>query len=103
MRQNEQAHTGPHHTLSSDWGSTTTRLSLGERPVLAPERTDRAPVEVRNVPCSRRSAASMSTDGEALWMISALQCLMSSSLAKTCVHAHPAEARLCELSNRHHV
>ena len=39
--------TGPHHTLSTLVDSSTMRLSLGERPVLAPDRTASAPVEVR--------------------------------------------------------
>lgn len=39
--------TGPHHTLSTLADSSTMRLSLGDRPVFAPERTARAPVEVR--------------------------------------------------------
>ena len=44
--------TGPHQTSLSDPGSFTTRLSKGERPVLAPEYADKAPVEVIAVPCS---------------------------------------------------
>ena len=42
--------TGPHHTLASDVGSATTRLSFGDRPVLAPERTASAPVLVSDEP-----------------------------------------------------
>ena len=50
--------TGPHHTLASDVGSATTRLSFGDRPVLAPERTASAPVLVSDEPFSFCSAAS---------------------------------------------
>jgi hypothetical protein len=44
--------TGPHQTSLSDPGSFTTRLSRGDRPVLAPEYADKAPVEVIAVPGS---------------------------------------------------
>jgi hypothetical protein len=44
--------TGPHQTSLSDPGSFTTRLSKGDRPVLAPEYADKAPVEVIAVPGS---------------------------------------------------
>jgi len=57
--------TGPHQTLASLPGSTTTRLSFGDRPVFAPDRTDSAPVAVRKEPFSFCSAASTSTGGEA--------------------------------------
>jgi hypothetical protein len=44
--------TGPHHTSFSDVASFTTRLSEGERPVLAPEYALRAPDDVMADPVS---------------------------------------------------
>ena len=44
--------TGPHHISFSELSSLTTRLSDGERPVLAPEYADRAPDEVMAEPVS---------------------------------------------------
>lgn len=44
--------TGPHQISFSDVGSLTTRLSEGERPVLAPEYAVKAPEDVMAVPVS---------------------------------------------------
>ena len=44
--------TGPHHTLSFELGSSTMRLSEGERPVFAPEYAERAPLAVMAEPVS---------------------------------------------------
>ena len=41
--------------------SRTTRLSLGDRPVLAPERVARAPLDVMKEPCSYLIACSYSS------------------------------------------
>ena len=50
--------TGPHQTSDSEPSSLTMRLSEGERPVLAPEYADRAPVEVMAEPVSCMRASS---------------------------------------------
>lgn len=44
--------TGPHQMLFLELSSSTTRLSEGERPVLAPEYAERAPVDVMAEPVS---------------------------------------------------
>ena len=51
----------PHHKSFSEESSRTTRLSLGDRPVLAPERVASAPVEVTNDPLSYLIACSYSS------------------------------------------
>lgn len=48
----------PHQRSSSVVSSLTTRLSLGERPVFAPERVASAPVDVMNDPFSYFMACS---------------------------------------------
>jgi hypothetical protein len=50
--------TGPHQTSFVDEGSSTMRLSDGERPVLAPEYAERAPLDVMAEPDSYTSASS---------------------------------------------
>jgi len=50
--------TGPHQMSFSELGSCTTRLSDGERPVLAPEYADRAPEDVIAEPVSYTRASS---------------------------------------------
>ena len=47
--------------------SLTTRLSLGDRPVLAPERVANAPLDVMKDPCSYLMACSYSSAGDRLW------------------------------------
>lgn len=44
--------TGPHQTSFSELGSLTIRLSSGERPVFAPEKAVKAPVDVMADPVS---------------------------------------------------
>lgn len=44
--------TGPHQTSFSELGSLTIRLSSGERPVFAPEKAVKAPVDVMAEPVS---------------------------------------------------
>jgi hypothetical protein len=51
----------PHHKSSWEESSLTTRLSRGDRPVLAPERVARAPVEVMKDPFSYLIACSYSS------------------------------------------
>ena len=51
----------PHHRSCSVVSSRTTRLSLGDRPVLAPERVARAPLDVMKEPCSYLIACSYSS------------------------------------------
>lgn len=48
----------PHQSSSVVVSSLTTRLSLGERPVLAPDRVAKAPLDVINDPCSYFMACS---------------------------------------------
>src|SRR5688572_25026117 len=56
----------PHHTSSRTSGSSTTRLSVGERPVFFPDIAMSAPVDEIADPFSNRSAASYKNDGVAL-------------------------------------
>ena len=48
----------PHQSSLSVFSSLTTRLSFGDRPVLAPERVASAPTEVKNEPFSYLMACS---------------------------------------------
>lgn len=50
--------TGPHQTSFRDESSSTMRLSEGERPVLAPEYAERAPLDVMAEPDSYTRASS---------------------------------------------
>jgi hypothetical protein len=50
--------TGPHHTSFLEESSSTMRLSDGERPVLAPEYAERAPLAVMAEPVSYTRASS---------------------------------------------
>ena len=50
--------TGPHQTSFFDESSSTIRLSEGDRPVLAPEYADSAPVDVMAEPDSYTRASS---------------------------------------------
>ena len=50
--------TFPHHTSSRTSGSSTTRLSVGLRPVFLPEYAMSAPVDEIAEPFSKRSALS---------------------------------------------
>lgn len=50
--------TGPHQISLSELGSRTIRLSRGERPVFAPEKAVKAPVDVMAEPVSYTSASS---------------------------------------------
>src|SRR4051812_9238877 len=50
--------TGPHHTSFLDESSSTIRLSDGERPVLAPEYAESAPLAVMAEPVSYTRASS---------------------------------------------
>ena len=60
--------TGPHQISSLESGSSTIRLSNGDRPVLDPEYAVRAPVEVMAEPVSytRASSYSAATEGLAI-------------------------------------
>ena len=51
----------PHQSSSSVVSSLTTRLSLGDRPVFAPDRVAKAPLAVINVPFSYLIACSYSS------------------------------------------
>lgn len=44
--------TGPHHTSFSEVSSLTIRLSVGDRPVFAPEYAERAPDDMTADPVS---------------------------------------------------
>lgn len=48
----------PHQSSFSVVSSLTTRLSLGARPVFAPESVAKAPLDVMNDPCSYFMACS---------------------------------------------
>lgn len=50
--------TGPHQTSFFEESSSTIRLSEGERPVLAPEYAERAPLDVMADPLSYTRASS---------------------------------------------
>src|SRR5262245_18088978 len=56
----------PHHTSSRTSGSSTTRLSVGLRPVFLPEYAISAPVDEMVEPFSNLSAASCRNAGDAL-------------------------------------
>src|SRR5438105_15663345 len=56
----------PHHTSSRTSGSSTTRLSVGRRPVFLPEYAINAPVDEIVEPFSNLSAASYRKAGDAL-------------------------------------
>lgn len=51
----------PHQSSSAIVSSLTTRLSLGERPVFAPDKVASAPVDVMNEPFSYFIACSYSS------------------------------------------
>ncbi|KAI8855267.1 hypothetical protein BC829DRAFT_378460 [Chytridium lagenaria] len=61
--------TGPHQMLSVESGSSTIRLSFGERPFFAPELRASAPELIKAVPASCSRASSYSTGMLALWMM----------------------------------
>jgi hypothetical protein len=57
----DKALTCPHHSSCAATLSLTTRLSLGDRPVLAPDSVASAPVDVMNEPFSYSIACSYSS------------------------------------------
>jgi len=87
--------TGPHQTFWLDSGESTTRLSLGERPVLAPDRHESAPVDVSDdVVDSYRSESSMMCAGELLRMRSGRTAWSSVHSDPALMHASPNNTKI---------